>query len=102
MSMNDPADALGELVRGIRRVVLLDIEMPGTNGLELLRQIKEHDDGIQVIMLSGKMGSVLQSVDDGAEVCFFKPLDNIELMLDALDEAFQKLDPCLESPEDLA
>ena len=33
--------------------MLLDIDMPNINGLELLEEIKQFDGGIQVIMLTG-------------------------------------------------
>src|SRR5688572_11630753 len=53
VSLSDPQEALGELVRHGYRIVILDIDMPGVDGIELMRQIKEFDGGIQVIMLTG-------------------------------------------------
>ncbi|MEM5786673.1 MAG: response regulator, partial [Syntrophobacteraceae bacterium] len=35
------------------RIMLLDLKMPGMDGLEVLRRIKKKDAGMQVIILSG-------------------------------------------------
>ncbi len=101
--LNDSRDAINQLIHGKQRVVLLDIDMPGTNGLELLNQIKEYDGGIQVIMLSGMVtvSNALQSLRSGAEACFFKPLDDIVPLVEALDAAFRKIDHWWEALGDL-
>ena len=93
-SLNDPAEAINELIHGKQRVVLLDIDMPGTGGLELLRQIKQYDAGIQVVMLSGvvTVSNALQALRAGAEACFFKPVDDIEPTVEALESAFARID----------
>ncbi len=92
-ALHDPMLALAELANDEHRVVLLDINMPGVNGLELLRQIKRSDGSIQVIMLTAQVGVdvILQSLRCGAEGCFFKPLTDIEPLLDCLDLTFRKL-----------
>ena len=102
-SRNDPAEAINELVHGKRRVVLLDIDMPGMDGLEVLHQIKEYDGGIQVIMLSGvvPVSSALKALRAGAEECFFKPVDDIGSIVETLDRAFQKIDYWWEALKDL-
>ncbi|MDG1895645.1 MAG: response regulator [Fuerstiella sp.] len=38
LSMNSPDDVIASLVLTGCRVVLLDIEMPGTNGLDVLKE----------------------------------------------------------------
>jgi len=40
ISMHRPDDVIAAVVRTGCRVVLLDIEMPGTNGLDVLTEIK--------------------------------------------------------------
>ena len=92
--LHDPRGALDAIVRSQHRVVLLDIDMPGINGLELLRQIKAFDGGVQALMLTGvvSMSAVLQSLRYGAEACFFKPLDDYQPLLDAVEATFAKID----------
>lgn len=93
-SLHDPTLALDELAEEQHRAVLLDIRMPGIDGLELLRQIKQRDSGIQVIMLTAQlcMETMLQSLRWGAEACFFKPLPDITPLLECLELTFRKLD----------
>ena len=103
-SLNDSRRVLDELMRGQYRIVLLDIDMPHFDGLEVLRQIKSYDGGIQVVMLTGivTMSAVLQSLRQGAEACLFKPVRDIEPLVDAIDEAFRKLDRWWQALEELS
>ena len=92
-SLNDPNKALRELMQNQWRVVLLDIDMPGVNGLDLLREIKAYDGGIQVIMLTGMvtLSTLLQSFRWGAEACLFKPLGDLTPLLEAMEDTFRKI-----------
>ncbi len=94
VAMHNPCEVIRQLPRFQERVVLLDIDMPRVSGLDLLREIKEFDGGIQVVMLTGlvTMTTVLQSLRLGAEACFFKPVTQIEPLVDALGDCFRKLD----------
>ncbi|MBC8354705.1 MAG: response regulator [Planctomycetes bacterium] len=103
VSLDNPSKAVGMLLKNEYRVVILDIDMPGYNGLDVLRQIKKQDGGIQVIMLTGfvSMTVVLQSLRWGAEACFFKPLTDVKPLASAVEEAFAKLDRWWETLRDL-
>jgi DNA-binding response OmpR family regulator len=85
-SINDPFEAMPRLLCDQHRVVLLDIDMPGLGGFELLEQIKRYDSGIRVVMLTGRAttNTVIQSRQSGAEACFFKPLANVGALVDAI------------------
>jgi len=93
-SLNDPYQAIATLSQMRFRVVLLDIDMPQLNGLDLLHEIKRYDGGIQVIMLTGMvtLTAVLESFRSGAEACFFKPLVSLDPLLEALGDTFRKID----------
>jgi DNA-binding NtrC family response regulator len=58
-------------------VALLDIRMPGMNGVETLRTLKSIDPSLRVIMITGhEVGELAaQAMQDGAEAVFRKPLD---------------------------
>lgn len=102
-SLDDPSLALTELLKNGYGVVLLDINMPQVNGVDLLRQIKRQDGGTQVIMLTGlvSMSTTLQSMRWGAEACLFKPMEDITPLADAIDGAFAKIERWWETLRDL-
>ncbi|MDA7950559.1 MAG: response regulator [Pirellulaceae bacterium] len=76
------------------RVAILDIDMPGKDGLELLTDIKRLDGGIQVIMLTGlvSINTILESMRRGAEACIFKPVTDYDQLLETLEGTFKKVD----------
>lgn len=63
------------------QVVLLDVKMPGMNGLDALRAIKERHPAVQVIMLTGhaSIESGMQGMKWGALDYLMKPCDLAEL-----------------------
>ena len=64
------------------RVVILDVVLPGMSGLEVLKQIKDRQQDIQVILLTGK-GSTrdgISGMQSGAFDYLMKPLDIEELV----------------------
>jgi DNA-binding NtrC family response regulator len=73
--------AIRKVVEEKPQVVLLDILMPKTHGIEVLRQIKTIDPGCEVIMLTGLNSRQLASkaMDFGAFDFIGKPFDVIEL-----------------------
>ena len=94
VSLNDPRQVLGELIRHGYRVVILDIDMPGIDGIDLLRRIKEYDGGIQVIMVTGlvTMGTAMAAFRRGAEACFFKPIEDFAPLVQSLESTFHKIE----------
>ncbi|OGO05164.1 MAG: hypothetical protein A2Y73_04535 [Chloroflexi bacterium RBG_13_56_8] len=56
---------------------LLDIRMPGMDGVETLREIKIKDPAVRVVMITGfDVGDLAnQAMEEGAEAVFRKPLD---------------------------
>jgi len=103
-SLDDPRQAQRALLSRDCRVVLLDVDMPTINGLELLRLIKEHDGGIQVILLTGlvSMNTVLESMRLGAEACLFKPIHDFDELYEVLDATYAKVGRWWRTLQDLA
>jgi CheY-like chemotaxis protein len=94
VALNDPSQLIERLLNDQHHVVLLDIEMPHHDGLEILRDIKRLDGGITVIMLTAMVSqsTVLQSLRRGAAGCFFKPIVDPEPLVRAIAEAFDNLE----------
>ncbi len=85
----DGATALDYLQGGASpEVAILDIMMPGMDGLDLLRRMKELRPEIPVIMLSvvGKAGTIVEAMNLGAADYLNKPFEEEELEI-----ALQKL-----------
>ena len=68
-------------------IILLDIMLPGLNGIETLKLIKKYDENLPVIMLSaqGSIEVAVESLRFGAFDYFQKPID------------MQKLEPALKN-----
>jgi len=84
-------DAVNLLDKEKFDVIVLDLAMPGMDGLETLQKIKEKDPDAEIIMLSGH-GSIKTSIEAiklGAEDFMEKPVDLPEL-LEKIAEAREK------------
>jgi two-component system chemotaxis response regulator CheY len=70
------------------QVVLLDITMPDVNGLEVLRHIKDYDQGAKVIMCSslGNRFIIMEALQLGAADFIVKPPEE-KFVLKAIQKA---------------
>jgi two-component system response regulator AtoC len=68
-------------------IILLDIMLPGLNGIETLKQVKKYDENLPVIILSaqGSIEVAVEALRFGAFDYFQKPID------------MQKLEPALKN-----
>jgi DNA-binding NtrC family response regulator len=79
-TLSDSNDAL-QVVEGWRPdVAVLDIRMPGVSGMDLLREIKAMDGGVEVIMMTayGTVETAVEAVKNGAYDYLTKPFGNID------------------------
>src|ERR1700749_547445 len=65
-------------------LVLLDLALPGVNGLEVLPRIRKRQPTLPVIMITayGTVGNVVDAMNGGAQNFVQKPWDNEKLLAD--------------------
>ncbi len=75
-------EALGWLDKNSVDIVILDIKMPGMNGIETLKEIKKRQPFVEVLILTGhgSIESSLQGIHHGAYDCIMKPFDMKDLL----------------------
>jgi DNA-binding NtrC family response regulator len=86
-------DALQKLVEGGKtEVVILDVKMPGMDGIETLQAIKRKVPMVEVIMLTGHatVESALEGMKGGAFDYLLKPCDMDHLMAKVSEAAARK------------
>jgi len=85
---SDGADALSQLQSLHPSLVLLDIWMPGMDGIETLRRMRAAQPGTPVIMMSGHatISTAIKATKFGASDFIEKPLE-IDLLLNAIHRA---------------
>lgn len=73
----DPEKGFELFLRVRPRVVLLDLVMPGTNGIELLERIVSVDPGVEVILITAHYSpeSAVQAIQKGATDYLTKPIE---------------------------
>jgi DNA-binding response OmpR family regulator len=76
------ADALDHALSGQFDLVLLDIGLPGMDGIEVLRRIREADEQIPVILLTARnsVADTVAGLDTGANDYIPKPFKFDELL----------------------
>ena len=85
------AEALEKLRMENVHVVILDVKMPGMDGIATLREIKRQFPLIEVIMLTGHgtIESAVEGLKSGATDYLTKPADVNEL-IEKAEDAFEK------------
>jgi len=80
-SFGRPEEALVRLEGNVIDVLITDLQMPGMNGLQLLRCAKRRNVWTQVVVVTGhgEFESLADAMDLGASDYLVKPLDPVEL-----------------------
>lgn len=75
-------EALARIRRNPPHLVLLDVNMPGINGIETMIQLRGKVDYVSVIFVSGcsEIEDVVHGLDSGADDYLIKPYDPRELL----------------------
>jgi DNA-binding NtrC family response regulator len=91
LAFNNPVQALKK-TRGLNfDVGLLDLKMPGMDGEELLKKLKDRDPDMEIIILTGhpSIESAFRTSKDGAYEYLSKPCD-FDVLLGAINKAYAK------------
>ena len=71
-------------------ILLLDIEMPGMDGVSLARKVRREDGNVQIIFVTGYSDYIAQGYEVEALHYLMKPVDR-EKLFSVLDRAVEKL-----------
>ena len=91
----DAQEALDALKQGVPQVMVSDIRMPGTSGLELLQTVKERYPGLPIIIMTAysDLESAVAAFQGGAFEYLPKPFDvdqAVELIRRAINESMRE------------
>jgi DNA-binding response OmpR family regulator len=87
----DGMEAMTKLKEGDYNLMLLDINMPGKSGIDVLKFIRENSLHCRVIMLTGRVGFSIatESLKLGADEYITKPF-SLEYLLDSIQRVLAK------------
>ena len=73
----DGQNAIEQFEKSSPELILMDVKMPGMDGLEAMRQIKDRDDGVPIVILSAYPDAkiIVQAMKLGALDFLIKPFD---------------------------
>lgn len=90
-------EALASLADGCPDLAVIDLRMPGMNGLELLTQLRERCENIRVVVLTGfgSIANAVAAVRAGAVNYVTKPADATEVLaaFDAVPTELPDVEP---------
>lgn len=90
--VHDGAEALSVVAEDEPEVMVLDLKMPGVDGLEVLRRVKAEHPNVEVIVLTGHGSSEIeqQCLELGACAYLEKPVD-MDTLTKKMQEAYQRI-----------
>lgn len=90
---NDPQHALKMMSNELYKIIFCDIQMPGMNGLELLKQLKMRSPMSIVIMMTAfhDQAMVVECVEHGAHDFLVKPIEPLDLVFEVALDAEKKV-----------
>jgi DNA-binding NtrC family response regulator len=83
-------EAIDEIQRRLYDVIILDIKMPGLDGIETMAEIKKLQAGLEVILLTGHgtMDTAIDGMRKGAYDYLLKPCD-IDVIVEKILGAYE-------------
>ncbi len=89
----DPKDAIEYFRNNLVHIAMIDVTMPGIDGLSALNRIKETNGLTQIIMMSAYATTerVVAAFESGANDFLLKPFNNLENVVAIVEESEKKL-----------
>ncbi len=90
ISAHSAEEGLEKLRRERPDVIVMDVRMPGMDGLEALKRIREIDQKVQIIMMTayGTVNTAITAMKFGAFEYLLKPFD-VQKMREVIDKAVE-------------
>ncbi len=90
---SDPREVVQKLLNDHYNIIITDIKMPGMDGVELLRRIKDVNPMCVVIVMTAysNMSYLLDCFSAGAADYFAKPFHDLDLLVDAVKCAIERV-----------
>lgn len=92
-----PLELLAEVEKGMRwDVLILDVIMPGGNGINVAKEIRQYDHAVKIIFLTESCEYAVESYTVGAYFYQMKPVSKEKLykLLDAVTFECEKIQQC--------
>lgn len=91
--VNEGQEAMKKIWQHKFHIILIHIELPDRNGLEILKEIRDYDSLAQVIMLSSdsNMDKIIAALEYGANDYIHKPWQQ-EYLIEVINYSLQKLE----------
>ena len=89
----DGAEALAILARGQIHVMITDLEMPGVDGIALLRSVRKQGLVTRCVVITGhaSIGNLTACLREGATALVPKPLNDLTRLNQAVEQAFEQM-----------
>ncbi len=95
-AISDPRQAEEKIASLGAQVVVCDICMPGLNGIDLTRLLKQREPATQVIIMTGyaSQETVDEAFANGVSDYLLKPFHDLQVVFRAVEKAAQQLRAC--------
>lgn len=90
-AFRSPLELLAEIERGARwDILILDILMPGENGISVAKEIRQYDQTIKIIFLTSSAEFALESYTVGAYFYQMKPIGDKKAFFELMDSVISE------------
>ena len=96
-AFQSPLELLAEIEKGMRLDVLfMDVVMPGENGIEVAKEIRQYDNNVKIIFLTSSAEFAVQSYTVGAYFYQLKPIweESFFRLMDSVISECEKEQQC--------